>query len=87
MVGNVVCIMTTQTTPLDWRRCILVVGAHGAAKTNCTPVASSIDLIGGCDVWCGWFVNVECYCECDNVIAMVLQCVRCLLLNAVTVVC
>ena len=62
----VVRIMTTQT--------------HDAAKTNCTWVASSTDLIGGCDVWCGWFVNLECNCKCDNMIAMVLQCVRSVLL-------
>ena len=80
MVGNVVCIMTTRTAPMDWRRGIRVVGAHGAAKTNCTRVASSIDLVGGCDVWCGWFANLECNCKCDNVIAMVLQGVRSLLL-------
>ena len=34
--------MTTRTAPIDWRREIRVVGAHGAAKTNCTRVASSI---------------------------------------------
>ena len=80
MVGNVVCIMTTRTAPIDWRRGIRVVGAHGAAKTNCTRVASSIDLVGGCDAWCGWFVNLECNCKCDNLIAMVLQAVRSVLL-------
>jgi len=41
--------MTTRTAPMDWRRGIRVVGAHGAAKTNCTRVASSIDLVGGFD--------------------------------------
>ena len=51
MVGNVVCIMTTRTAPIDWRRGIRVVGSRGAAKTNCTRVASSINLVGGCDVW------------------------------------
>ena len=80
MVGNVVCIMTTRTAPIDWRRGIRVVGAHGAAKTNCTRVASSIDLVGGFDAWCGWFANLEFNCKCDNAIATVLQCVRCLLL-------
>ena len=56
--------------------------AHGAAKTNCTRVASSIDLVGGCDVCAGGglFVNLECNCKCDNMIAMVLQCVRYVLL-------
>ena len=42
MVGNGVCILTMRTASLDWRRGIRVVGAHGAAKTNCTRVASSI---------------------------------------------
>ena len=40
-----------------------------AAKTNCTRVASSIDLVGGCDVWCGWFVNLELQmrqCDCNG---------------------
>ena len=78
--GNDVCIVTTRTAPIDWRRGILVVGAHGAAKTNCARFASSIDLVGGCDAWCGWFVNLECNCKCDNMIAMVLQCVRSVLL-------
>ena len=59
---------------------MLVVGAHGAANTNYTRVVSSIDLVGGCDVWCGWFVNVECNWKCDIVIAMVLQAVRSMLL-------
>ena len=80
MVGNVVCIMTTRTAPMDWRRGILVFGAHGAAKTNGTRVASSIDLVGGFDAWCGWLVNLECTCKYDNMIAMVLQCVRSVLL-------
>ena len=57
-----------------------VVDAHGGAKSYCTRVASSTDLVGGCDVWCGWFVNVECNWKCDNVIAMVLQAVRFVLL-------
>ena len=80
MFGNAVCIMTTRTAPMDWRRGIRVVGVHGAAKTNCTRVASSIDLVGGFDVWCGWFVNLEYNCKCDNMIAMVLQTVRSVLL-------
>ena len=80
MFGNVVCIMTTRTAPMDWRRGIRVVGAHGAAKTNCTRVASSINLVGGCDAWCGWFVNLECNCKCDIAIEMVLQAVRSVLL-------
>ena len=33
-------------------------------------------LIGALNAWCGWFVNLECICKCDNAIAMVLQCVR-----------
>ena len=53
MVGNVVCIMTTRTALIDWRGGIRVVGAHDDAKTNCTRVASSIDLVGGCNAWCG----------------------------------
>ena len=80
MVGNVVCTMITRTVPIDWRRGIRVVGVLGAAKTNYTRVASSIDLVGGCDAWCGWFANLECNCKCDNVIAMVLQDVRSVLL-------
>ena len=80
MVGNVVGIMTTRTAPMDWRRGIRVVGAHGDAKTNCTRVASLCNLVGGCDVLCGWFLNLECNCKCDNVIAMVLQAVRVVLL-------
>ena len=59
---------------------MLGVDAHGAATTNCTRVASSIDLVGGRDAWCGWFVNMECICKCANMIAMVLQCVRSVLL-------
>ena len=80
MIGNVVCIMTTRTAPIDWRRGIRVGGSHGAAKTNCTRVALSIDLDCGCDVWYGWCANLECNCKCDNVIAMVLQGVRSVLL-------
>ena len=80
MFGNIVCIMTSRTAPIDWRRGIRVGGAHGAAKTNCTRVASSIDLVGGCDVWCGWFANLECNCKYVNVIAIVLQAVRFMLL-------
>ena len=57
MVGNVVCIMTTRTATIDWRGGMLVVGAHGAAKTNCTRIASSLDLVCGFDAW---FVNLEC---------------------------
>ena len=83
MFGNVVCIMTTRTVSIDWRRGIRVVYVHGAAKTICTRVASSIDLVGGCDAWCGWFVNLEC--KYVNVIAMVLQGVRSC--AAVIVVC
>ena len=45
----------------------------------------TIDLVGGCDAWCGWFVNLECNYKCDNMIAMVLQCVRSC--AAVIVVC
>ena len=44
---------------------MLGVDAHGAATTNCTRVASSIDLVGGCDGCCGWFVNLECNCKYD----------------------
>ena len=73
-------IMTLRTASIDVRCGIRGVGAHVAAKTNCTRVASSIDLIGGCDVWCGGFVNVECNWKCENMIAMVLQCVRSVLL-------
>ena len=80
MVGNVVCIMTTRTAPMDWRRGIRVDVALGAAKTNCTRVVSSIDLVGGCDVWCGWFANLECNCKYDNAIKMMLQPVRSVLL-------
>ena len=36
----------------------------------------TIDLVGGFDAWCGWFVNLECNCKCDNIIEMVMQCVR-----------
>ena len=57
-----------------------VFDAHGGAKTYCTRVASSNDLIGGCDVLCGGFVNLECNWKCDNMIAMVLQNVRSVLL-------
>ena len=74
--GMVLRIMTTQTASIDCRCGIRGVDAHGAAKKNCTRVASSIDLVGGCDAWCGWFVNLAFICKCDNVIAMVLQCVR-----------
>ena len=76
MVGNVVCIMTTRTALIDWRRGIRVVGAHGAATTNCTWVGLSIDLVGGRDAWCGCFTNLECNCKYDILIAMVLQPVR-----------
>ena len=62
-----------------------MVCAHGAAKPNCTRVASSINLVGGCDAWCGWIVNLECNCKYVNVIAMVLQAVRSC--AAVIVVC
>ena len=78
--GMVLRIMTTQTASIGWRRWIRVVGTHVAAKRNCTWVVSSTDLIGGCDVWCGWFVTLECNCKCDNGTAMVLQCVRLVLL-------
>ena len=58
-----------------WLDCV-----HGAANTNCTRVVSSIDLIDGCDVCCGWVANLDCNCKYDNVIAMVLQAVRSVLL-------
>ena len=80
MVGNVVCTMTTRMATIDWRGGIRVVGAHNAAKTNCTRIAMTIDLVGGFDAWCGWLVNLECTCKYDNMIAMVLQCVRSVLL-------
>ena len=38
------------------------------------------DLFVSYDVWCGWFTNVECNCKYVNVIAMVLQYVRSVLL-------
>jgi len=50
---------------------------HADCDDNC--------LIGGLNVWCGWFVNLECNCKCDNMIAMVLQCVRSVLLWLVCV--
>ena len=59
---------------------MFVAYAHGAAKTNWTRVASSIDLGGGCDALCGWFANLECNCKYDNMITMVLQGVRSVLL-------
>ena len=37
-------------------------------------------LVGGCNAWCGWFVNLECNCKYVNVIALVLQTVRYVLL-------
>ena len=76
MDGTFVCIMATRTALLDVRCRIRGVGTHGLAKTICTRVASSFDLVCGCDAWCGWFVNLECNCKCDNAIAMVLQDVR-----------
>ena len=65
MCGNGVCIMASRMAPTDYRRGIRVVGALGAAQTNCTRVALSIDLFGGCDVWCGRFANLKCNCKCD----------------------
>ena len=37
-------------------------------------------LIVGFGMWCAWFVNSEFNCKCNNVIATVLQAVRCILL-------
>ena len=44
-----------------------------------------INLVGGCDVWCGRFANLICNCKCDN--AIVNGAAVCTFCAAVIVVC